>query len=140
MNERVSDSDSTLPPSLSKTRRLPDVLDNRGTRRDKIPLIDIILLDALWDSERGWTSPSEQFLDQCRDIRQVFLIRELGQALASNNSVQFLLRLSHDVGVEGRDHEEGSQNGVGLPLFEIELGYGCWGYVLTVSAAAVAVP
>ena len=74
----MSYSDGIVLPSLCKTRRLPDVLNDRGTRRDKIPPVYIVLPNTLWDSERDWTNPPEQFLDRCRDVRQVFLIRELG--------------------------------------------------------------
>ena len=39
--------------------------------------------------------------------------------------------------MEGRDEEEGSQDGVRLSISGVELGYWRRGYVLTVSAAAV---
>ena len=89
---------------------MPDILENRGTRRDEIPLINIVLRNTLWESERQRASPSKKFLNQRRNIRQILLVRELWQTFASHNPVQFLLRLFHNVRVEGRNEEIGSQD------------------------------
>ena len=93
---------SQRSPQPKTSSHSPNVLDDRCTRGDEVPLVHIILRNALWDSEREWTTPPEQFFDHRRDVRQVFLIRELWQTVASNDSVQLFLGLFHDVGVESR--------------------------------------
>jgi len=55
----------------------PDVLDDRCTGRDEIPLVHVILRNALRDSERERTTPPEQFFNHRGDVWQIFPIREL---------------------------------------------------------------
>ena len=82
------------------TANRPDVLDHSGSCGDEVSSIDIVLHDSVWDSDGEGRIPSENFLHQCIDVRQIVFIREIGEVSFVDDSIQFLLCFPHRFRIE----------------------------------------
>ena len=111
--------ESTISTSHHPKQHSPDVFENVGACGDVIALVDVILRNYLRDSERKGTSPPQQFLQQCGDVRQVVPIRKFWQAVVAYNPVKFLMCLLHHVRIKSHHKEEAFQGRQGLNSGEV---------------------
>ena len=97
-----------------KERDVPDVGHDDGALGDEVPVVHVILLDAVGRAEWGRWAPADDFLEHRGEVRERVAVRECGKPVVANDGVELGLAFLLYLRVHGHGEQEGGHSGDGL--------------------------
>ena len=86
---------------------IPDVRYDDGALGDEVPVVHVILLDAVRYAKWGRRAPSDDLLEHCREVWEVIAILERWQAVVADDGVELRLAFALHLRVCSHSKEEG---------------------------------
>lgn len=89
----------------------PYVVYNGGARRDAPALVVVFLHGGVRDAQDDGRHPAQRLFDAGADVREVLVVFDRGQAVWTNDSVDFFLDFSLHVWPDETGEDEAVEDG-----------------------------
>ena len=92
----------------------PDIRHNDRALRDEVPLVHVVLFNAVRCTEWGSRAPSDDLLEHCGKVWESVTIRQRWQAVVTDDRVDLSLAFALHLRVGSHSKEEGGHSRDGL--------------------------
>ena len=104
----------SAPVKRKQERDVPDVGHNDGALGDEVPIVHVVLLDAVGRAEWGSWAPADDLLEHRGKVWKRVAVCERGKPVVANDGVELGLTFLLDFRVHGHGEQEGGHRGDGL--------------------------